>query len=361
LGIDLGPVGVTANDVGDVDNGPNGLQNFPVVTSVANLGGGGVTIGGNLASTANRSFAIEYFANPACDGSGNGEGRLYVGRTTGISNGSGNLSFTLNAPAGIPGGYYVTTTATDLVNNGTSEFSTCLVYINTPTGGSVVVVPVDPTTLQSPVQLTFTNISGAGNTSITTGDTGPPPPGSLSFGDDPTFYDLTTTATFSGSIQVCIHYDEANFSVPETDLKVLHYDGTAWVDVTTSIDTNANILCGTTTSLSPFAIAEPTGATDVGDRAPSQFALHQCVPNPFNPSTTIRYDVPSGGARVSIAVFDVTGRRVVSLVDGTRPAGVQSVTWDGRDEHGQAVASGVYFYRMASGNFTQTRKMVLLK
>jgi hypothetical protein len=361
LGIDLGPVGVTANDANDADNGPNGLQNFPTVTSVANLVGGGVTIGGNLASTANRSFAIEYFANPACDGSGYGEGRLFVGRTTGVSNGSGNLNFTLDAPAGIPGGWYVTTTATDLVNNGTSEFSTCLVYTNTPSGGSVVVVPVDPTTLQSPVQLTFANVSGAGNTSITTGNTGPPPPGSLSFGDDPTFYDLTSTATFSGSIQVCIHYDEANFSVPEASLRVLHYNGASWVDITTSLDTNANILCGTTTSLSPFAIAEPVGSTDVGDHAPSQFALHPCVPNPFNPTTTIRYDVPNGGARVSIAVFDVTGRRVRSLVDEARPAGEQSVIWDGRDDGGRTVASGVYFYRMIAGSFAQTRKMVLLK
>ena len=337
LGIDLLNNGVTTNDAGDVDIGPNDLQNFPSVANVSNFPGGGVTIGGTLSSTANRSFAIEYFASPACDVLGNGEGKLYVGRTTGVSNGGGTLNFTLNAPAGIPGGWYVTTTATDLVAGGTSEFSSCSVYINTPTGGSVVSVPVDPNTLQSPVRLTFTNVSGAGNTSIATGNTGPPPPGSLSFGDDPTFYNLSSTATFSGSIQVCIHYDEANFSVPETSLRVLHYDGVSWVDITTSLDTNANILCGTTTTLSPFAIAEPIGSTDVGDHAPSQFALHQCVPNPFNPSTTIRYDVPNGGARVSIAVFDVTGRRVRSLVDEARPAGEQSVVWDGYDDAGRKV------------------------
>ncbi len=361
LGIDLHDNGVTVNDPSDFDIGGNNLQNFPVVASVSNFPGGGVTISGSLASRPSQSYAIEYFANPACDAANYGEGKLYVGRTTGVSNGSGNLNFTLNAPAGIPGGWFVTTTATNLVEGGTSEFSTCVVYTNTPTGGSVVVVPVDPITLQSPVQLTFTNISGSGNTSITTNDTGPPPPGSLSFGDDPTFYDLSSTATFSGSIQVCIHYDEANFNVPESELKVLHYDGSSWVDITTSIDTNANILCGTTTTLSPFAVTQPSGATDVGDRGPAQFALHPCVPNPFNPSTTIRYDVPNGGARVSIAVFDVTGRRVRSLVDGAQPAGQQSVTWDGRDDGGTTVASGVYFYRMTAGSFAQTRKMVLLK
>ncbi len=68
--------------------------------------------------------------------------------------------------------------------------------------------------------------------SITTNDTGPPPPGSLSFGDDPTFHDLSSTASFSGSIQVCIHYDEADFSVPESELKVL---ALRWRAVCTSI------------------------------------------------------------------------------------------------------------------------------
>lgn len=366
LGIDLvpalGPFGVTANDPGDTDTGPNGLQNFPTVSGVSNLAGGGVTIQGNLASAATDSFAIECFASPACDGSGNGEGQLYVGRTTGLTDGSGNFNFTLDSPAGIPGGWYVTATATHLGDGTTSEFSGCSApYVNTPFGTSVFVVPVDANTLQSPVQLTFGDVGVAGNTSIVTSDTGPPPPGSYSFGDDPTFYDVTTTASYSGSIEVCIHYDEADFGVAESLLKVLHYDGASWVDITTSIDTVANTLCGTTTSLSPFAVAQPAGPTGVDGPAPSQFALYPCMPNPFNPSTTIRYDVRENGTRVSIDVFDVTGRRVRSLVDGARPAGQQSVTWNGRDNGGNPVASGVYFYRMVAGSFTQTRKMVLLK
>jgi len=174
---------------------------------------------------------------------------------------------------------------------------------------------------------------------------------------------VSTTATFTGAIEICIHYDESILVGPESALRVMHYDdfSNTWIDVTSNLDTLANILCGTTTSLSPFVIAQPTQTTDVDDKAPSAFALHQCAPNPFNPSTTIRYDVPRNGERVSIAVFDVAGRRIRTLVDDVQPAGTRSTSWDGRDERGQQVASGVYFYRMIAGQFVQTRKMVLLK
>ncbi len=366
VGIDLNDDDVTANDAGDVDLGANGSQNFPDVSSVTNLAGGGVTINGSLSSLASQPFAIEFFASPACDATGFGEGALYLGTVSGATDGSGVYNFSFDYPAGIPGGWYVTTTATRTNIGSTSEFSTCGPYVNTPMGSSVAVVPVDVASGESPIGLTFANVTGAGNTSLTIADTGPPPPGGLLFGDDPKFYDLSTTATFTGTIEVCIQYDETTLTGPEANLQVLHYDETlmppAWVNVTSSIDTDANILCGVTTSLSPFAIAEPEPGTAVGDAPlPAAFALHPCAPNPFNPATTIRYDVPTGGAKVSIAIFDVTGRRVRTLVDGPQPAGQRLVTWDGRDQGGRGVASGVYFYRMSAGAFTQTRKMVLLK
>jgi hypothetical protein len=271
----------------------------------------------------------------------------------------------LDLPAGIPGGWYVTTTATNLTAGTTSEFSECLSYINTPSGTDIVVVPVDAASGESPVELSFSNVTVAGNTSLVIEPTGPPPPGAFTFGEDPTFYDLSTTAEFNDAIQICIHYDEGSFTGPESDLKVMHYDETlfppAWVDVTSSIDTNANILCGTSMSLSPFAVAEPDPGSGVDDALPTKFALLPCAPNPFNPTTTIRYDVAEEGVKVSIVIFDVTGRRVRTLVDGVQPAGRQSAVWDGRDDGGRTVASGVYFYRMNAGRFVQTRKMVLLK
>jgi flagellar hook assembly protein FlgD len=94
---------------------------------------------------------------------------------------------------------------------------------------------------------------------------------------------------------------------------------------------------------------------------PPEYRLHPNVPNPFNPSTSIRYEVPAGGGWVSIIVYDVEGRRVRTLVDGLQPGGTQSVSWDGRDSAGRRVASGIYFYRMTAENFQHTRKMALLE
>jgi flagellar hook assembly protein FlgD len=98
----------------------------------------------------------------------------------------------------------------------------------------------------------------------------------------------------------------------------------------------------------------------VGESRP-QFALHTSVPNPFNPSTLIRYEVVPGGADVNITVFDAAGRRVRTLVSEHRAAGSWSVSWNGTDDRGARVSSGVYFYRMHAGAFVDTKKMVLLK
>lgn len=101
-------------------------------------------------------------------------------------------------------------------------------------------------------------------------------------------------------------------------------------------------------------------ATDVpvSGRTPNAFALERNVPNPFNPRTVLRYAVPRSGA-VALRVYDARGRAVTTLVDGVRDAGYHQVTWDGRDDAGDRVASGVYFARMVAGDFVQTQKMLL--
>ena len=93
---------------------------------------------------------------------------------------------------------------------------------------------------------------------------------------------------------------------------------------------------------------------------PSIMNLAQNYPNPFNPETMIRFRLPSA-RNAALVVYNVTGQRVRVLYDGFAPAGEQSVTWDGRDESGSAVATGVYFYRLTAGGEIQTRKMLLLK
>ncbi len=127
LGIDLGPNGVTPNDIGDADTGANNLQNFPILTSAASIGGGNATIQGTLNSISNTTFRIEFFGNDVCDASGNGEGRNYLGFTNVTTDGSGNaaISSTISTP---PSFGIITSTATRLaagVPTDTSEFSAC--------------------------------------------------------------------------------------------------------------------------------------------------------------------------------------------------------------------------------------------
>jgi hypothetical protein len=90
------------------------------------------------------------------------------------------------------------------------------------------------------------------------------------------------------------------------------------------------------------------------------YMLAQNYPNPFNPSTTIRYALPRGGI-VSLRVFDHLGREVKSLVRGPHQAGLYEVRWDGTDASGSRVASGLYFYRLESGPFIESRRMLLIK
>ncbi len=93
---------------------------------------------------------------------------------------------------------------------------------------------------------------------------------------------------------------------------------------------------------------------------PIAFSLRQNAPNPFNPSTTIQFGLPETNA-VSLVVYDVNGRTVRTLVSGERVAGVHEVTWDGMDDTGRAVASGVYVYRLVTGTNAAVRKMVLVR
>jgi hypothetical protein len=90
------------------------------------------------------------------------------------------------------------------------------------------------------------------------------------------------------------------------------------------------------------------------------YALHQNYPNPFNPSTIIKYDLKETSS-VRIDVYNLLGQKVRALVSGIQEAGYREVAWDGRNDSGVAVASGIYIYRIEAGDFVQTRKMILMK
>ena len=101
-------------------------------------------------------------------------------------------------------------------------------------------------------------------------------------------------------------------------------------------------------------------STDVGPAARAPLVLGQNYPNPFNPSTSIAFELPSV-SHALVEIFDARGSRVRTLVDDTMNAGPHTVEWNGRDDHGGVVSSGVYFYRLTAGGRTQSKKMVVLK
>ncbi len=93
---------------------------------------------------------------------------------------------------------------------------------------------------------------------------------------------------------------------------------------------------------------------------PLSYELSQNFPNPFNAETQIKFALRDDG-KVTLTVYNILGQKVRTLLDGMQTAGFKSVIWDGKNEGGETVASGVYFYRIAATNFTETKRMVLLK
>ncbi len=108
------------------------------------------------------------------------------------------------------------------------------------------------------------------------------------------------------------------------------------------------------------AIGTFTGVKTVSDNIPKTFALRQNYPNPFNPSTTIDFSVPKTGT-VNLSVYNSLGQLVKTLTDDNYVPGTYQVTWDGTNRTGTQVASGVYFYRFTTKEYSKAMKMVLLK
>ena len=105
----------------------------------------------------------------------------------------------------------------------------------------------------------------------------------------------------------------------------------------------------------PVTVTIVSTVGDKGDVMPLEYALYQNYPNPFNPSTDIRFDLRQTG-HVTMAIYNVLGQQVATLIDRKFEAGNHTVTFNG-----SSLASGVYFYRIEAGQFTDMKKMVLIK
>ena len=104
------------------------------------------------------------------------------------------------------------------------------------------------------------------------------------------------------------------------------------------------------------------GGISSGDTAtiPGTFALHSNYPNPFNPTTTIKYDLPEN-CEVNLVIYDILGHQVIELVNEYQPAGHKLVQWNGNNKYGQVVSNGMYFYALQAGSHASIKKMIFLK
>lgn len=316
--------------------------------------------------------------------------------------------------------------------------------LNTPVGTDVVVQPIDNTTGTTPATITFDNVTQAGQTTLTTSESGPEPPIGFQLGTPAIYYDFNTTALYVGNITICIDYSDQIFD-DEENLELLHYESGKWKDRTISLDTDANIICARVTSFSTFAIFEQltpeeqienlitrvedliadgtlnqgqgnalisklnaalmnlqkgkiepainelqafinqveafinagilseevgqsliddanqiinqlqgkgTPGTDMEPVIQNTFVLEQSYPNS---KVKINFSLPQN-CFVTLKVYNIVGNEIVSLVNAEKLAGNYAVDFDGRH-----LPSGVYLFRLHAGEFTKTKKMILIK
>ena len=112
-------------------------------------------------------------------------------------------------------------------------------------------------------------------------------------------------------------------------------------------------------NLGEYVAGFVTGVSD-NPNVPTEFALDQNFPNPFNPSTHIRFTIPDAG-NVKLSVYDILGQEICVAHDGFLSAGRHTVLWDGRNTSGETSPSGVYFYKLTQGNHQEVRKLILLR
>ena len=122
-----------------------------------------------------------------------------------------------------------------------------------------------------------------------------------------------------------------------------------------------NVVCGYPDEDSPVVVETNALSLDENLMIPTQFALHQNYPNPFNPSTQISFDVPEGSELVRLNIYNILGKKVSTLLNNVVNPGKHKVEWNAKDNEGNPVASGIYFYELSSSSFTARKKMLLIR
>lgn len=188
-------------------------------------------------------------------------------------------------------------------------------------------------------------------------------------------YSLSTYPfdSLEGINNLSINYSQSdliltdNLIGDESVLKMYRWDENTkeWQVMDCVVDTVENYVASSISASGVYVLFTTNIITGVeedqqGLNIPKKFDLQQNYPNPFNSATIIEYTLPSA-SQVEISIYNILGQKIRTLVDEVKPAGVHTVWWDGSDNNGKEVSSGVYFYQIKTAQFTHARKMLLLK
>ncbi len=402
LGIKLGNLDYipTPNDNLDPDEGPNYLQNYPVFT-FSQKDSINLFLAGNFNSRPNATFTLDFFTNDTVDTSGYGEGKNYIGSLAVLTDASGNATFSDTIDISSTQGNFVTATATDAMGN-TSEFSggriitikdtTSMFQYGVSEKWNLLSVPVKVTNFAktnlypTAISSAFSFNSTGGYTTKDTLDNG------IGFWlkfdfNEGVFFEGTSlnevtidveegwniVGSITSSIAVAgiasnpggivtsqfFGYDNGYFNEdtiqPSKGYWVkVNQAGTLTMSSVVSGQSSVNRVKITPTNELPPPPPEGDGNSN-NSIIPSEFALEQNYPNPFNPSTIIRYQLPVD-SWVTLKVYDILGREVVTLVDGLQVAGHRFVDWNAG-----GLPNGVYTYRLQTGVHSEMKKLVLAK
>ena len=174
-------------------------------------------------------------------------------------------------------------------------------------------------------------------------------------------YTLTIVLEFFGNVYTDIHEDISDTTIGISSysldpiLEVTSQDESVFIYYVHASDGEYTVL-----DTGEFVLSRESLGINYDTGIPEVFALYQSYPNPFNPITTLRYDLPEQ-AHVNITIYDMLGREVKTLINQTQDAGYRSIIWDSTNDYGKPVSAGIYLYQIQARKYISTKKMVLLK
>ncbi len=357
-GIDIDPVGVNDRDTLDADDGANSKINAPLLYSATISSANHLKIFGSILSKPNERFFYDIYGNEVCDSSGLGQGKEYLfsGFVDTDPLGKAEINYIDSILLIIPNA--ITMTVTDDYGN-TSEFSNCAPVISS--GVDLFISKNN--------YIDTTNIYDTLNYKIRVVNYGPESANNVIVTDSiPQFLTYLSDTVSQGSSTYLN-------SILTCNIGTLAPGAEALISLVTEVDSFGTIInyANVTSSSTDMNLANNIAVdttvsqniqTSIGDNSnntlPDKFELAQNYPNPFNPSTSISFALPTK-SNVEIMIYNALGQSVKRLVNQELSAGIHSVSWDGKNDNGKAVSSGMYLYKIIANDFVSSKKMLLLK